>query len=498
MSVHSDTKDSKGASSGDIVEAHEHDDWSADEERKLVRKMDWRCMPALIILFILNFIDRGNLSNARLKGLQEDLHLDDTQYSTCLSVLFAGYIFMQIPSNLIMNSIPYPRLFMSAVVTLWGAVSAFTALCHDFPHLVVCRFFLGFIEAAFYPASVYYLSRWYTRKEIGLRMLSLTQETCWPKARRSSCCRYPERYGRRSRHPRLEMAVHHRRQHNRCIRLIIPFILADYPTTERMIAQGRLVKDIGLVDNPDEQEKSGSGVWHGVVLALTDSKFGVWLLANDYADARVLDDDHALLTFPPWAFATLFALANHGTLIDRGEVFPHRAQLFVRASGVHCRIICEDRGGKIYISLRHVHGLQRRHHSAGLDQLFDPSPARQARRINRLRQCLCQHRSNPNIVSVAIKWGSKYWQSFVTEICLLVLSLSIGLAYRQYLVSLNKKLEKGQTEAFEANAKAMEQSAEYVLSIIEVAAMKLTFIRKSCHTTLQEEKEIVHSFRYLY
>ena len=43
-------------------------------------------------------------------------------------------------------------------------------LCDNFSHLVVCRFWLGFVEAAFYPSSVYYLSRWYTRKEIGLRI----------------------------------------------------------------------------------------------------------------------------------------------------------------------------------------------------------------------------------------------------------------------------------------------------------------------------------------
>lgn len=54
---------------------------------------------------------------------------------------------MQVPSNLVMNAIPYPRLFISSVVVTWGLVSGLTALCNSFGHLVVCRFFLGFVEA---------------------------------------------------------------------------------------------------------------------------------------------------------------------------------------------------------------------------------------------------------------------------------------------------------------------------------------------------------------
>jgi len=113
-SEYSDTKDAT-STAGDS-ESAALGDWEEREERQLVRKIDMRCMPPLIILFILNFIDRGNLSNARLKGLQADLNLDDTQYATALSVLFAGYIFMQVPSNLVMNTISTPRVYLACVV----------------------------------------------------------------------------------------------------------------------------------------------------------------------------------------------------------------------------------------------------------------------------------------------------------------------------------------------------------------------------------------------
>lgn len=73
----------------------------------------------------LDYLDRNNISAARLKGLQADLKLSDTQYATCLSILYAGYILMQVPSNMIVNRISRPSIYIgcavsaSTIVTLW-------------------------------------------------------------------------------------------------------------------------------------------------------------------------------------------------------------------------------------------------------------------------------------------------------------------------------------------------------------------------------------------
>jgi sugar phosphate permease len=82
--------------------------WDANEEKRLVRKMDIRIFPIMIILFILNFIDRNNFANARLKGLEEDLNLSDVEYQTCISILLVGYVAMQIPSNMVLNKLTKP------------------------------------------------------------------------------------------------------------------------------------------------------------------------------------------------------------------------------------------------------------------------------------------------------------------------------------------------------------------------------------------------------
>ena len=52
----------------------------AELERKLVRKIDLRLMPMIILMYIMNYLDRNNIASARVAGLQKDLNLNDTQY----------------------------------------------------------------------------------------------------------------------------------------------------------------------------------------------------------------------------------------------------------------------------------------------------------------------------------------------------------------------------------------------------------------------------------
>ncbi|KAH7402214.1 hypothetical protein DE146DRAFT_754809 [Phaeosphaeria sp. MPI-PUGE-AT-0046c] len=67
----------------------------AQVEKKLKRKLDARCS-LFVLIYIMNYLDRNNIAAARLGGLQEDLGIDDTQYATCLSILYVGYILMYV------------------------------------------------------------------------------------------------------------------------------------------------------------------------------------------------------------------------------------------------------------------------------------------------------------------------------------------------------------------------------------------------------------------
>lgn len=79
----------------------------------------------------------------------EDLHMDGTQYQTALSVLFVAYILMQVPSNLLLNYMGRPSLYLGFFVTAWGLVSALTCQVKDYGGMVACRFLLGLVGAYF-------------------------------------------------------------------------------------------------------------------------------------------------------------------------------------------------------------------------------------------------------------------------------------------------------------------------------------------------------------
>ena len=155
-------------------------DLSADErarlERALVRKIDLRLLPMIILMYILNYLDRNNIASARLAGLETDLGLVGTQYQTCVSILFVGYLLMQgmvfldrggddgalgsmslyviVPSNLFLNKIGKPALYLPSVMIVWGIISALTASCQTFGGLLAVRFFLGFVEAAYFVRHI--------------------------------------------------------------------------------------------------------------------------------------------------------------------------------------------------------------------------------------------------------------------------------------------------------------------------------------------------------
>ena len=147
-------------------------------ETALVRKIDFRLLPMIILMYIMNYLDRNNIAAARLAGLQDPpskggLALNSTQYLTALSILFVGYLLMQIPSNLFLNKIGKPALYLPTVMVIWGVISAATAGANSYGGLIAIRFFLGFVEAAYFPGCLFFLSSWYTRKELGFRTAML-------------------------------------------------------------------------------------------------------------------------------------------------------------------------------------------------------------------------------------------------------------------------------------------------------------------------------------
>lgn len=130
--------------------------------------MDMRLIPMLALLYLLSFLDRGNIGNAKIEGLQEDLKLTDDQYNWCLTAFFFTYAFFEVPSNLMLKKVR-PSIWLPAIMVAWGVVMTLMGLVHNYTGLLTARIFLGVTEAGLFPGVAYYLTNWYTREEMQLR-----------------------------------------------------------------------------------------------------------------------------------------------------------------------------------------------------------------------------------------------------------------------------------------------------------------------------------------
>ncbi|OTA93843.1 hypothetical protein M434DRAFT_72315 [Hypoxylon sp. CO27-5] len=138
------------------------------DEKKILRKMDIRLIPMLAILYLLSFLDRGNIGNAKIEGLQEDLRMSSDEYNWCLTVFFFTYAAFEVPSNLLLKKLR-PSRWLPLIMIAWGTVMTLMGIVRSFHGLLISRLFLGVTEAGLYPGCAYYLTMWYCRHEIQLR-----------------------------------------------------------------------------------------------------------------------------------------------------------------------------------------------------------------------------------------------------------------------------------------------------------------------------------------
>ena len=138
-------------------------------ERKLVRKLDLHIVPVVMLLYLLSFLDRVNIGNARLYGMEKDLGLKGNEYQTAVSLLFVTYILSELPSNLVLKRFR-PSRWISFITTSWGIIATLTGLTKNYAGLIVCRLFLGAVEGGLFPGMAIYLTLFYTKREIALRI----------------------------------------------------------------------------------------------------------------------------------------------------------------------------------------------------------------------------------------------------------------------------------------------------------------------------------------
>nr|VTP01954.1 Putative tartrate transporter [Mycobacterium riyadhense] len=129
------------------------------DESSVLRRVSWRLLPLLLLLYVVSFLDRVNIATAALQ-MNADLDLSATAYGLASGSFFLTYLLCQVPANRVFYRMGMRR-WMAIILTAWGLCSAATAFVTGPVSLTVARLALGAAEAGFYPAVICYLGRWF-------------------------------------------------------------------------------------------------------------------------------------------------------------------------------------------------------------------------------------------------------------------------------------------------------------------------------------------------
>ncbi|KAF2684684.1 MFS general substrate transporter [Lentithecium fluviatile CBS 122367] len=140
----------------------------AAADRTLLWKLDVQLIPWLSFLYLISFLDRTNIGNAKIDGLQEDLKLTNGQYNATLTIFFVSYALFEPLTNVLLKKLR-PSIFLPIIMIWWGICMTCMGLVHNFAGLMTARWWLGVAEAGLFPGVNYYLSCWYKRSEFGIR-----------------------------------------------------------------------------------------------------------------------------------------------------------------------------------------------------------------------------------------------------------------------------------------------------------------------------------------
>ncbi|KAK7987108.1 transporter [Apiospora saccharicola] len=135
----------------------------------VIRKIDLRLIPIMALLYLCSHIDRGNIGNAKIEGMDKDLEMTGNQYNIASTIFFIPYIIFEIPSNIVLKKLR-PSIWLSVLVISWGIVITLMGVVQNFQGMVACRVFLGLCEAGFFPGAVFIVSSWYPRHELQQRL----------------------------------------------------------------------------------------------------------------------------------------------------------------------------------------------------------------------------------------------------------------------------------------------------------------------------------------
>ena len=132
-------------------------------EKELVRKVTWRLIPFLFLLYVIAYLDRSNVGFAKL-SMKEMSWFSEAAFGTGAGIFFLGYFLFEIPSNLLLERFG-ARKWIARIMFTWGAIAMAMLFVNSRQTFYGMRFLLGLAEAGFFPGVILYMTYWFTAKE---------------------------------------------------------------------------------------------------------------------------------------------------------------------------------------------------------------------------------------------------------------------------------------------------------------------------------------------
>ncbi|KAI9697525.1 MAG: hypothetical protein M1820_007791 [Bogoriella megaspora] len=261
---------------------HHHID--PDLEKRVVRKLDWNVVSLVTFLYLLSFLDRSNIGNAKIAGMTPDLKLVGDRYDWLLTIFYIAYILGEFQA--FMWKILPKNWWASFVVFAWGIIATAQTGVANWHGEMALRFLMGLFEAGFGPGVPYLLSFFYLRHEIGSRIGIFLAAAPLANTFAGALA-----YGITSGHPsiakwRLLFLVEG--LPTVVMAVVTFFVMPDGPTNawflnedEKRIAKARGVRQVG-----QEEKRTGGLDWKSLGVGVLDAKN--WFTANKIRRLKLL------------------------------------------------------------------------------------------------------------------------------------------------------------------------------------------------------------------
>ncbi|OAQ78067.1 MFS transporter [Purpureocillium lilacinum] len=147
-------------------------------QKALLRKQDLRIIPLTAAIYLLCYLDRSNIGNAKVlnsstnNDLLHETRMTAFQYTIALMVFLVAYALFEVPSNYFLKRLR-PSRWIAFLMLSWGAITMGLGGTHNYASVTVVRFLLGVFEAGLFPGLVYYLTFWYRTEERSVRVAAI-------------------------------------------------------------------------------------------------------------------------------------------------------------------------------------------------------------------------------------------------------------------------------------------------------------------------------------